>query len=151
MEMDVATIPQAKADALMAVLKYLLEKAEIKFPMMGTSLLLDARSHDGRESFLFDVNRKGKIKVTKCTYQERYVGEVLMRLDIDGPPHENPDGALVPCPHLHVYREGYGDKWANPIDLTIFTSTADLAKTLRQFLTHCNVRDIPAIQRDINV
>jgi hypothetical protein len=52
----VAAIPQTKPDALMAVVKYLLEKAEIKFPVMGTGLVLEAKSVDGRESFLFDVN-----------------------------------------------------------------------------------------------
>jgi hypothetical protein len=150
MERAVAEIPQAKADALMAALKYLLDKAEIKFPIMGTSLLLEAKSEDGREFFLFDVNRKGKVKVTKCTYQERYSVEILVRLDIDGPPHENPDGVVIPCPHLHTYREGYGDKWALPIDSSIFTNTKDLVLTLRQFLTYCNVRDIPSIQRGID-
>jgi hypothetical protein len=40
-----------------------------------------------------------------------------MRLDLDGPPHRNPDDEEIPWPHLHVYREGYGDKWASPARL----------------------------------
>jgi hypothetical protein len=64
--------------------------------------------------------------VSKCTYQERYaVIEILLRLDIDGPPHQNPDGVDVPCPHLHVYREGYGAKWAMPLPAD-FTNPSDL-------------------------
>ncbi|HEY7442131.1 MAG TPA: hypothetical protein VH701_06920 [Vicinamibacterales bacterium] len=26
-----------------------------------------------------------------------------------GAPHRNPDDEEIPCPHLHLYREGYGD------------------------------------------
>jgi hypothetical protein len=58
---------------------------------------------------------RGQIKLTKATYQNRArQAIVLMRLDLDGPPHRNPDDQEIPCPHLHFYREGYGDKWAIP-------------------------------------
>jgi hypothetical protein len=108
---------------------------------------LEVKSEDGREAFLIDVNRRGKIKLSKCTYQERYqVIEILLRLDIDGPPHENPDGLIVPCPHLHVYKEGYADKWAYSISPKDFTNTMDLVNTLKDFLQYCRVRDIPTIQ-----
>lgn len=111
---------------------------------------LDVKSTDNRESFKVDVNRKGRIRLTKCTYQERYASvEVLLRLDIDGPPHENPDGDVVPCPHLHVYKEGFGDRWAYPIPST-FTNTSDLVRTLGEFLMYCKIRNIPDIQRTIN-
>lgn len=98
---------------------------------------------------MLDVNRRGKIKLTKCTYQERYaIIEILLRLDIGGPPHENPDGAEVPSPHLHVYREGYGDKWAVPTPPE-FGNTGDLAGTLQDFMQYCRIQEIPAIQRGV--
>jgi hypothetical protein len=101
-------LTQAQADHLLALLKVLVERGTISFPEPGSGKQLDVKSQDGKEAFLIDVNRRGKIKVSKCTYQERYeVADVLLRLDIDGPPHENPDGGLVPCPHLHVYKEGH--------------------------------------------
>jgi hypothetical protein len=37
-----------------------------------------------------------------------------MRLDLDGPPHRNPDDQEIPCPHLHIYRAGYGDSGPSP-------------------------------------
>ena len=81
---------------------------------------------------------------TKCTYQERYaVVEVLVRLDLDGPPHENPDGAVLPCPHLHLYKEGFADKWAYPLPAGAFADTTNLTKTFLDFLKYCNVQNIP--------
>src|SRR5436305_1082652 len=109
-------LSQQVANSLMAMPKYLVNGGEIQFPSGGDYLQLELRSEDEHESFLIDVNRRGKIKLTRCTYQERYaVVEVLVRVDIDGPPHENPDGTVLPCPHIHEYREGYGDKWAQPL------------------------------------
>jgi hypothetical protein len=143
-------LPQQKADQLIQMPKRLVDPAPVRFPIAGNSVQLEAKSQDGREAFMFDVNRKGKIKLSKCTYQERYaVVELLLRLDLDGPPHENPDGAEVPCPHLHVYREGFGDKWAIPVP-SDFTDTTDLVRTLQDFLRYCNVDDIPPIQKSVN-
>lgn len=102
---------------------------------------------DRRESFVLDVNRRGRMRLAKCTYQERYaITTVLVRLDVGGPPHTNPDGRYVPCPHLHVYRDGYDDKWAEPPPSGVFTDTTNLSATLGHFLAFCNVSDVPPIQ-----
>ena len=103
-------LTQQKADQLIQMPKRLVDPAPVRFPIACNYVQLEAKSQDGREAFMFDVIRKGKIKLSKCTYQERYaVVELLLRLDLDGPPHENPDGAEVLCPHLHIYREGHAD------------------------------------------
>lgn len=59
---------------------------------------------------MLDVKRR---KVTlAATYQTRARESiVLARLDFDAK-HRNPDGTVVGVPHLHLYREGYGDKFA---------------------------------------
>lgn len=140
-------LTQTEADRLMEMLKQFVDRATINFPLSGQSSRWEVKSDDGRESFLVDARRKGKIKLSKCTFQERYrVIEILLRLDIDGPPHDNPDGTEVPCPHLHIYREGFADKWAFPLPAGAFTDTSDLVKTLREFLEFCKVQNIPAIQ-----
>lgn len=142
-------LTQPVANALMAIPKHIVTTGEIQFPAAGNFLQLELRSDDEHESFLVDVNRRGKIKLTKCTYQERYaVVEILVRVDIDGPPHENPDGTLIPCPHIHEYREGYGDKWARPLPPN-FSNPSDLVVTFRDFLKFCNVGKIPGIQKVI--
>jgi hypothetical protein len=138
----------AEANRLLEMPKVLVEKGNISFPSCGTLLLLEAKSSEGHEQFLFDVNRKGQIRLTKCTFQERYANaERLVRLDIDGPTHTNPDGEQVPCPHLHVYREGYELKWAVPAPHELIHS--DLVKVFYSFLRFCNVHSIPDVQRPI--
>jgi hypothetical protein len=72
-----------------------------------------------------------------------------MRLDLDGPPHRNPDGEEVPCPHLHVYREGYGDKWAATAPIEIYPNTGDLFAAFEAFMGHCNITEPPAIQKGL--
>ncbi len=130
----------------MSLPKRLVEELTIDFPRAGDRLQMQLKSTDGREEFLVDVNRRGRIRLTKCSYQERYaVVEILLRLDVGGPPHENPDSSVVPCPHLHVYREGYADKWANALP-PAFTKPSDLVKTLQDFLRYCNVDVVPQIQ-----
>jgi len=69
-----------------------------------------------------------------------------MRLDLDGPPHRNPDDAEVPCPHLHIYREGHGDRWAIPAPTDRYPNTQDLFLTFEAFMNHCNITEPPKIQ-----
>jgi hypothetical protein len=106
-------------------------------------------SVDRRENFLLDVTRF-QIKLTKATYQNRArVVIILYRLDIDGAPHRNPDGQEIPCPHLHVYREGFGDKWAVPAPVDRFPEVSDLFLTLDAFMQHCNITELPVIEKGL--
>lgn len=142
-------LDQATVDALLRLDKLLVNAGAINFPSPGSAQELEVKSSDDRETFLIDTNRRGRIKISKCTYQERYnVIEILLQLDIDGPPHQNPDGTEIPCPHLHIYREGYADKWAQPIPAD-FTNPSDLIATLREFLAYCRVQNIPGINRPL--
>lgn len=97
-------------------------------------------SSDGKYSFIVDVNRKGYINfLKKCTYQGRYQKDVtLLRLDIDGPEHTNPDGSILPRTHLHIYREGFGDRFAIAVPPEI-KNTDDLIETLIEFLEYFSV------------
>jgi len=153
---------QSEADSLRAMPKRLTNaaRAEFAMPGPGEGLTFALESLDGRTAFLIDANRRCKIKLTKCTYMERYrVVDILARLDIDGPPHTNPttataplpilepyNGALIACPHYHLYVEGYEDRWAVPASVAGFVDTADLVRALREFMTHCGVQEVPIIQ-----
>jgi hypothetical protein len=72
-----------------------------------------------------------------------------MRLDLDGPPHRNPDDREIPCPHLHIYREGYGDKWAVPAPLDRYPNIQDLFSTFEAFMRHCNITSPPQIDKGL--
>ena len=139
-------LTQQEADVLMRMPKAFSEPDPIMFPNPGEDLRRDLISTDGRERFILDVSR-GSIKVSKCTYQERArAAFVLVRVDLDGPPHTNPDGTSVQCPHIHLYREGYHDKWAEPLPSNHFTSSGSVIQVLGQFLRYCHVVDLPEIQ-----
>ena len=71
---------------------------------------------------------------------------VLVRLDVDGAPHTNPDGTCLPGTHLHVFKEGYDDKWAYPLDPGKFTSVGDPGKRFHEFCTFCNIEGVPSVQ-----
>ena len=58
----------------------------------------------------------------------------------------DPDGREIPCPHLHIYREGYGDKWAIPAPVDRYPNAEDLLETFEAFMRHCNITEPPRLQ-----
>lgn len=143
-------ISQAEADALIAMEKQPVDdEKEWNFPSPGEALNIPLTSTDKRDNFNLDVTR-GRIKLTKATYQNRArQAIILMRLDLDGPPHRNPDAEEIPCPHLHIYREGYGDKWAIPAPANLYPNTLDLFSTFDAFMRQCYITKLPIIQKGL--
>jgi hypothetical protein len=142
-------LTQDEADRLISMKKRAVDEKDWLFPSPGERIAIPLTSLDKRESFTLDVTR-AQIKITKATYQNRArTAIVLMRLDLDGPPHRNPDGTEIPCPHLHVYKEGYGDKIAYPAPAILYTNTADLFTTFNMFMQECNITNPPKIQKGL--
>jgi hypothetical protein len=135
---------QNDADRLLNMLKQIISSDRtITFPEPGKYLTLEIQSDDETEKFIIDVNRKGSLKITKCTYQTRYKKTIpLLRVDIDGQPHTNPDGTEIPCPHIHIYREGFDDKWAFPLEEHIATNPEDLLMVLMDFLSYNHIKNL---------
>lgn len=158
-------LTQAEADALFALPKKPKSSEPYSFPFAGGKLLVEFLSLDDRESFLFNITRASiaSIAVSKCTYQKRTRQvEVLRRLDVDGSPHPNPDvktvpfgflapynGIEIPCPHLHVFVEGFADKWAIPAPCGLVIPGNDLYSIMENFLRHCNVQEMPNLEREL--
>lgn len=106
-------------------------------------------SGDRREQFLLDL-RRGRIDLAKGTYQNRARQVVVLaRLDFGGAPHQNPDGGEIASPHLHLYREGYGDKWALPAPGDRFVNLSDPWQMLEDFMRFCNIVEPPIIRRGL--
>ena len=142
-------ITQAEADALIAMEKHCFDDREWLFPQPGSRLSVDLSSPDKRENFTLDISR-AQIRISKATYQNRVrQAIVLMRLDLDGPPHRNPDGEEVPCPHLHTYRKGFGDKWASPAPSDLYPNLQDLFSAFEAFMQHCNITKPPRIEKGL--
>ena len=152
---------QAEADRLRTLPKRLLTLEGVDLPASGDSKTFEAESLDRRDKFLIDANRRGKIAISRCTYQERYrVVDILARLDVGGMKHTNPhldepllpilqgfNGATIPCPHLHLYVEGFDDRWAIPAPIDSFPNPNDLTATLEAFMKYCGIIEVPNAQR----
>jgi hypothetical protein len=139
-------LAQEEADELIAMEKHRADEDVYDFPSPGRGISIPLLAADERETFVLDLYR-GRIDLHKATYQTRGRSViVLVRLDLSGPPHRNPDGAEMPAPHLHLYREGYADKWAFPLPVGVFSDPSDLWKTFQEFMSYCNVTRPPNMQ-----
>ncbi len=136
-------LTQTEADTLIAMRKSFLHPRTISLPR-GTDETHDLIGEDKRELCLLDLWR-GTIRLSKFRYQTR--GRkviVLVRLDIDGAPHTNPDGTKIGRLHLHLYREGYEDKWAFPLESSEFREPSDMGRSFEDFCRYSNIETLPS-------
>ena len=142
-------LTQAEADLLLAMEKHRLSDEHWEFPQPGEALSIPLASGDRRETFSLDIHR-GRIDLAKGTYQNRVRTVVILaRLDFGGRPHRNPDGNEVASPHLHLFREGFGDKWAFEVPVDLYPNLPDRWLTLQDFMRYCNIVTPPLIQRGL--
>ena len=143
-------LTQAEGDALLGLEKVAVDSSGyIDLPDLGGTIGLDFISHNGREEFVLNYTRHS-INLSKRNHHFRgrkVIG--LVRLDLDGPPHHNPDGQEVSARHLHLYMEGYGLKWAFEIPTDRFTNIDDAFQTLKDFMRYCNIIQFPRIRRSL--
>ncbi len=144
-----SNLTQAEADALIAMEKRRADKNQWNYPAFGEHVTIPLVSTDGREAFLLDLHR-ARINLTKGTYQNRSRQVVvLVRLDFGGAPHRNPDGEEIGSPHLHLYREGFGDKWAFPVPSDRFSDVENSWQMLQDFMRFCRIVEPPIIQKGL--
>ncbi|MFA6026039.1 MAG: hypothetical protein WC727_06315 [Ignavibacteriaceae bacterium] len=155
-------ISQEDADYFFEMEKFPEDDLEYQFPHSGEKLVLSFTTADKREKFLFDLYR-GSIKITKVVYQNRVrKAYILRRLDFDGAPHPNPEvetvplpllepynGKVIPSPHLHLYIEGFGEKWAVPAELLLSLDGKDIYEIMEDFFRYCNVKQLPKITKTL--
>jgi hypothetical protein len=147
--MSEVVLTQAEANSLLALEKHAVTSETYPFPEEGGSLVVPLVSADKREEFFLDISR-GNINLNRGKYQNRArENVVLARLDFGGRPHRNPDDEEIACPHLHLYREGFGDKWAIKAPLDKFPNVANLRQTLNEFMQFCNITKKPDIEKGL--
>lgn len=131
-------LTQSEADLLIALEKIFLQTPSIKFPIPGKNTRYPIESTDSHEKFTLAIVRGGKNRL-KCSYTElNKANVILLRVDTEQGVHINPDGVDVPAPHLHIYREGYNDRFAYPLPDS-FINSKDLVQTFYDFLNYSNV------------
>ena len=141
-------LTQTEADILIAMGKSFASPTMISLPP-GADQTHELIGTDERERFLLDLWR-GTFRVSKLKFQTRARRiVVLVRLDIDGAPHTNPDGMRLGGNHLHFYREGYEDRWAYPLDSDQFSDPANIQQTFEDFCNYCNIGGIPPFQESL--
>ena len=142
-------LAQAEADKLLALEKFRSDSRLWAYPYLGGRSNIPLVSRDRSEEFFLDLYRGG-IALGKQSLQNRARRVVILaRLCVTGAPHRNPDGEEIPAPHLHVYREGYADKWAFYVPDHEFGNISDTWQTLQDFMRYCNIIEPPIIRREL--
>ncbi len=140
-----AVLAQAEADTLRRIEKFLTNPHNI-------TLLSPHRNSIHQMHYFHNGFRKDDMKLStfhsekntrKVSYRILYNGNiVLIRIDTqDATPHINPDGQLVIPPyqpHVHIYQEGYSDKFAYPLPEE-FQNTDNIIELFMEFLSYSNV------------
>ena len=140
-------LSQSEADALLEMAKCRVDETLYSFGAIRLEMHL--KSVNSREDFILDIGR-GRIDLLKVKFQTRTKQVIILaRVDIAGAPHKNQDGTEIPTPHLHRYREGYHDKWAEPLDPVRFRHPDDQWATYLDFLQFCNVTEPPLVQQGL--
>lgn len=139
-------LSQEVADGLISMPKQRVNDEITYLPGRGDKRIVPLESQNHQEQFVLDLYR-GRIDLSKLRFQN--IGRLvvpLLRLDLIGPFHTNPDETALPCPHLHIYKQGYGDKWAYtpPVE---FTNLSDTWQALQDFMQYCNIIRPPNILR----
>lgn len=139
-------LTQAEADQFIQMTKHFVQApASIAIPP-GVDDTYELAGPNDRERFLLDVWR-GTLRLTKLRFQNRVrTVVVLVRLDVDGAPHTNPDAQRLSGTHLHLFKEGYDDKWAYPVDPQSFTLLSDPGTTFQEFCVFCRIESPPSVQ-----
>lgn len=89
----------------------------MKYPKPISKTELDAIGLETKEMYKIDIANKSIALKLKVTLQNRLRTNIhLLRLDIGGGPHRNPDGRKIIERHLHVYHQGFGDAFAYPLN-----------------------------------
>jgi hypothetical protein len=153
-------LAQDDANRLMDLGKIRQDDNYYAFPGRGQQLRIPIVSIDYQEHFELDMYR-GRIVALKCSYHEQYQGTPLVRLDMNPSRHTNPfhlfppagfedyNGVTLTNSHVHLYREGFGDRYAIPAERLGFKPVLtkdDLIENLSIFFDYCNIVDPPFIQ-----
>jgi hypothetical protein len=137
-------LTQAQADRLIEMLKEALRTDSFVWQNNKAQDEIFAAVADRKIQFVLFLKRNPfEIRLHLRT-RDRDIG--LARVD-NAPYHPNPDGTEIrDRPHLHLYREGEGLNWAEPVD---WYDVANPLGTLERFLQIIRARFPAGYQLDM--
>jgi hypothetical protein len=134
-------LTQSEADGLRIVRKLFLDKMPLIINQPYSEQRQLRSETNPYDTFYLNINQTA-IEFGKYNTLTRYFSICLVRICIDKDSvHENPDGKKIKGHHIHIYKEGYADRFAYPLENYNF-SNFDIVPLLRQFLRFCNIEDI---------
>ena len=142
-----ADLSQMEAEALLRMEKFRVDSTSHPFPDLGGHIQIELQSENQRELFSLDISRRRIALTTKYQTRGRQ-SMVLARLDFNSP-HRNPDDSEVGVPHLRLYHEGYGDKWAYEVPPGMLINPTDAWQVLTDFMRYCYIVEPPVITRGL--
>lgn len=137
-------LTQHEADTLREIEKCLASPTSVRLPQRRETKLYplwyqyNGRNKDDMTLSAFRGNKTPKKVSFRLLYSQCII---LVRIDTQDPtPHTNPDGTrIAPLePHIHIYKEGYGDKFAYPLPEE-FSHTNDIIDLFMDFLAYSHV------------
>ncbi len=145
--MSEINISQAEADFLFKLEKICEDDTEYDLPI-GGRICVPVISKDKKENFSLDFSQ-GRINLSRTKYQTRSRELIiLVRLCVNSS-HQNPDGEEIGVPHIHLYKEGYNDKWAYPLPEGVFSNLENNWETLFDFMKFCNITNTPNFKKGL--
>jgi hypothetical protein len=98
-----------------------------------------------KESFFLDFYR-GSFELSKYTVNKRYRQTIILLRYDNGGRHTNPDGVLIEGKHVHLYREGYNDKFAFPVSEMGVRDDDGMETVFNKIMQFCNIQKFPPIE-----
>lgn len=144
--MEISNLDDSQVDSLIKELKEILNKLDIN------SLSTPFGRIDSRHSLISDINGinfalsiyRGNKESGRFSLDLRFkeTHDCLVRLDINGGPHKNPDGTISPSSHIHIYSNAYDKKdgYAYPIDINDFPNIENLYYASISFFDYTNIK-----------
>lgn len=141
--MDILT--QDEADTLGVIEKYLIDPESVLIPPPQKTCIhyiryrKDGQYYDNMKLSTFRSQKNSR----KVSYRIIYdTHNILVRIDTQyAASHRNPDGKIIIPPyqpHIHIYTEGYNDKFAYPLP-NCFSNADDIIQLFMEFLSYSNV------------
>ncbi|CUU67916.1 Uncharacterised protein [Campylobacter hyointestinalis subsp. hyointestinalis] len=140
---------------------YTLPSGLCKFALNIELKVLNNKKYD-KTSFILDISKSG-IKIGKCKFQHRINKiDIIARIDFNSN-HTNPEfktskapnniylsklmqkyslSKLVNTHHMHIFIDGYADKWAFPIIEYELEEHSGIMPQIEQFCDFCNIKQI---------
>ena len=145
-----SSLSQTEADALLAMKKHCTDTTECAFPGPGRRVVVSLVSTNRWERFFLDSicggrdrSRQGHLSEPRAPGRDPSTARFRRRTA------SQPQRRRNWFTHRHLYRKGFGDRWAIPAPLDRFSNLQDPLLTLGEFMLFCNVVEPPVIQRGL--